>query len=155
MDRKYSRRDGFTLIASAACALMVFGMAGLAVDIGRMYITKNEAQSFADSAALFAALQLDGSPGGLTNADSAVANNVNKWNFATTAFSGTVVEYSANGLTGWAKSSDVPSSDKKNMRYVRVTPTVNNLPLFFLPVTGIGYTATVTEQAGAVQSMKT
>src|SRR2546426_1551141 len=80
MDRKYSRKDGFTLIASAACALMVFGMAGLAVDIGRMYITKNEAQSFADSAALFAALQLDGSTGGITNADSAVANNVNKWN---------------------------------------------------------------------------
>ena len=73
MDRKYSRRDGFTLIASAACALMVFGMAGLAVDIGRMYITKNEAQSYSDAAAVSAAMQLNGTAYGLTSADAAVA----------------------------------------------------------------------------------
>src|SRR5881397_39406 len=118
---KHSRRSWFTLLASAVCGLMVFGMAGLAVDVGRMYITKNEAQSFADSAALFAALQLDGSTSGLTNADAAVASCPNKWNFATTAFTGTTIEYSADGSTGWATSSDVPSASKKNMRYVRVT----------------------------------
>src|SRR6266446_2077021 len=92
MTRRPSMQKGFTLIASAACAMMIFGMAGLAIDVGRMYITKNEAQSFADSAALYAALKLDGSAQGLTNADAAVANNINKWNFATTSFSGTVVE---------------------------------------------------------------
>ncbi len=32
----------------------MFGMGGLAFDIGRMYITKNEAQSYADSAAVYA-----------------------------------------------------------------------------------------------------
>jgi uncharacterized membrane protein len=37
------------------CAVVLFGMAGLAIDLGRMYITKNEAQSYADSAALYAA----------------------------------------------------------------------------------------------------
>src|SRR2546425_12869943 len=93
----HSRERGFTLIASTACAVMIFGMAGLAVDIGRMYITKNEAQSYADSAALYAALQLDGKQDGVTNADTAVSNNVNKWNFGTSSFSGTTVEYSADG----------------------------------------------------------
>src|SRR6478735_6104100 len=44
MTHKPSSQKGFTLIASAACAMMVFGMAGLAIDVGRMYITKNEAQ---------------------------------------------------------------------------------------------------------------
>src|SRR5438874_13340812 len=106
MTNKYDQRRGFTMVASAACAVLVFGMAGLAVDIGRMYITKNEAQSYADSAALYAALQLDGSAQGVTNADAAVANNINKWNFATTSFSGTVVEYSANGLSDWKTSAN-------------------------------------------------
>src|SRR5947209_16285457 len=105
MEYRPTDRRGFTLVASATCAVMIFGMAGLAIDIGRMYITKNEAQSYADSAALFAALKLDGTAQGVANAESAVANNVNKWNFATTAFSGTVSEYSVNGINGWAKAS--------------------------------------------------
>src|SRR5260221_11669472 len=115
MEYRPTDRRGFTLVASATCAVMIFGMAGLAGDVGRMYITKNEAQSYADSAALYAALKLDGSAQGVTNADAAVASNVNAWNFATTAFSGTLVEYSANGLNGWAKSADVAANSKKDM----------------------------------------
>src|SRR6266849_3472741 len=68
-----SHRHGFTLLATAMCAVGLFGMAGLAIDIGRMYITKNEAQGYADAAALAAAQQLDGTASGLTNADSAVS----------------------------------------------------------------------------------
>src|SRR5207245_1459726 len=64
----------------------------------------------------------------------------NKWNFGTTAFSGAVTEYSADGSTGWATSAAaVPA----NMRYARVTATVNNVALCFLPATGAGTTATV------------
>src|SRR5438128_1775552 len=37
------------------------------------------------------------------------------------------------------------------MLFVRVTPTVNNMPLFFLPYTGTGYTATVRAQSIAGQ----
>ena len=51
---KHSRERGFTLVASAICVVALFGAAGLAVDIGRMYITKNEAQSYADAAAVSA-----------------------------------------------------------------------------------------------------
>src|SRR5438093_12878535 len=98
MEYRPTDQRGFTLVASAICGVMIFGMAGLAVDIGRMYITKNEAQSFADSAALYAALQLDGSSQGVNNAESAISNNTNKWNFGTTAFTNTLVEYSANGI---------------------------------------------------------
>src|SRR5882724_4797209 len=96
-----SGRRGIALLASAVSAIMLFGMAGLAIDIGRMYITKNEAHGYADGAALAAARKLDGTAGGLTAADNAVSASTNKWNFATAAFSGTVVEYSANGSTGW------------------------------------------------------
>jgi hypothetical protein len=122
-------------------------MAGLAIDLGRMYITKNEAQTFADSAALYAAQQLDGTTAGLANADNAVATNPNAWNFGTTAFTGTITEYSADGLTNWQTSGKVSAAQAVNITYVRVTPVVNNVALFFLPVTGTGTTATVKAQA--------
>jgi len=138
---------GFVLVACVVCAVVLFGMAGLAIDLGRMYITKNEAQSFADSAALYAAQQLDGTPAGITAADSAVAANPNAWNFGTTAFTGTITEYSPDGSTNWQTSNNVTAAQAANIRYVRVTPVVNNVALFFLPVTGTGTTATVKAQA--------
>jgi Flp pilus assembly protein TadG len=138
---------GFVLVACMVCAVVLFGMAGLAIDLGRMYITKNEAQSFADSAALYAAQQLDGTTVGITSANNAVANNPNAWNFGTTAFTGTITEYSPDGSTNWQTSDRVTAAAAANIRYVRVTPVVSNVALFFLPVTGTGTSATVKAQA--------
>src|SRR5882724_7580762 len=115
---KRSRERGFTLLASAVCAVALFGAAGLAVDIGRMYITKNEAQTYADAAAISAAVELDGTVNGLTRADSAVAASTNTWNFATTPFTGTVTEYSATGTGGWATSA-AAAATAGTMRYAR------------------------------------
>ena len=147
IENKHSRERGFTLIASGVCVVALFGAAGLAIDIGRMYITKNEAQSFSDAASISAAMQLDGTADGLTRADAAVDASTNTWNFATTAFTGTVKEYSADGLTGWANSATAAPA---NMRYARVTATVNNLPLFFLPVIAAG-TSTI---AGTITTVR-
>src|SRR5262249_21774204 len=130
---KCSSERGFTLLAAGLCAVALFGAAGLAVDIGRMYITKNEAQTYSDAAAISAAIELDGTAAGLNRADAAVAASTNKWNFAPTAFSGTVTEYSADGLTGWAASA---SAAPATSRYARVTANVANLPLYFLPMVG-------------------
>ena len=90
MVNKYSRQKGFTLLAAAASAVALFGAAGLAIDLGRVFITKNEAQTFADSASLYAAKELDGGATSLTRADAAVAANVNKWNFGTSSFTGSL-----------------------------------------------------------------
>jgi Flp pilus assembly protein TadG len=148
MPKTQSRERGFTLVASATCGIVLFGMAGLAVDLGRIYITKNEAQTYADAAALAAAMKLDGSATSLTKGDAAVAAQVNQWNFGTTAFTGTATEYSADGSSGWATSaSAVPA----NMRYARVSASVNNVKLFFMPVTGTGNEATVKASAIAGQ----
>src|SRR5215472_9510003 len=125
MGSKISSEGGFALVASGVCALAMFGMAGLALDLGRMYIVKNEAQNYTDSAAISAATKLDGTVAGLTNADTAVANNTNKWNFNTSAFTGTVTEYSADGVTGWATSGGV--ANPASVRYVRITASVNNV----------------------------
>src|SRR5262249_55455860 len=81
--------------------------------------------------------------------------SVLKWNFATTSFSGTTVEYSTNGINGWATKTSVTNANIPFIRYVRVTPTVNNLALFFLPVTGYtGTSATVKAQSVAGQVTK-
>src|SRR5256885_10714872 len=110
LSERPSGKRGFTLLASGVCVVGLFGAAGLAVDIGRMYITKNEAQSYADAAAVSAAMKLDGTAAGLTAADAAVAASPNKWGFSTTAFTGTVTEYSANGLTNWNTSATATAS---------------------------------------------
>jgi hypothetical protein len=73
------------------------------------------------------------------------------WNFGTTAFTGTIVEYSSDGSTGWQTSDKIGITGATSIRYVRVTPVVNNVALFFLPVTGTGTTATVKAQAIAGQ----
>ena len=75
--RRGSRRSGYVLVALSLGLVFILGMAGLAVDIGRMYITKSEAQSFTDSASFSAALQLDGTSAGITRAQNAVAADPN------------------------------------------------------------------------------
>src|SRR5262249_2528063 len=149
MKTNHRREAGFTLLTTAVSALAIFGMAGLAVDMGRMYITKNEAQSFADSAALYAAQQLNGTATGITAADTAAGNVPMKWGFGTTAFTWTVIEYSPDGSTGWATSGSV--ANPATINYVRVTANVTTLPLYLLPVIGTGTTASVKALAVAGQ----
>ena len=145
---------GFTLLTTGICAFLIFGMAGLAVDVGRMYITKNEAQSYADSAALYAVQQLNGTSVGITAADTAVSNNPQKWGFSTNSFTGTTTEYSTDGSTGWATSGSVSTANVPDIRYVRVTANVTTLPLYLIPVIGVGNTATVRAQSVAGQTLE-
>ena len=60
------RRRGFVLITSALCGLMLMGAAGIALDLGRMYVVRSEAQSYVDAAALNGVVYLDGTSAGLT-----------------------------------------------------------------------------------------
>ena len=75
-----NRRRGFVLITVAAAAIALFGALGMAVDLGRMFIAKNETQAYCDAAALAAALALNGASSGITAAQNAVANTKNAWN---------------------------------------------------------------------------
>ena len=54
------RERGFVLVTMAVAAIALIGVLGLAVDLGHMFISKNETQAYCDSAALAAALALDG-----------------------------------------------------------------------------------------------
>jgi len=54
--RRSRKQSGFALVTVAFSIVSLVGAVGLGVDIGRMYIAKNEAQLFADSAALAKAI---------------------------------------------------------------------------------------------------
>src|SRR3989442_12599795 len=78
-------KKGFTLVATGACIVSLFGMLGLSVDLGRVYITKSETQSFADTGALAGALALNGTSF-VSARDAVTGNNKNQWNMGTAMF---------------------------------------------------------------------
>jgi hypothetical protein len=92
--RVRSSKSGFTLIAAAVCSFVVIGSTGLAVDLGRMYIAKNELQGFVDAAAISAVQQLDGTTNGITRARSAALAVRNRWNLGTQLVTNATVEFS-------------------------------------------------------------
>src|SRR5580704_6463948 len=70
------RRDskkGFVLIVTCIVLTILLGLAGLGIDIGRMYVIQSELQAFSDAAALNAALQLDGTEPGIARARHAAS----------------------------------------------------------------------------------
>lgn len=69
----------------------------MAFDLGRVYITRNEAQLFTDAAALAAAKNLDGTAAGVERAKAAVSSLRNRWKLGTESFSGVKLEFSENG----------------------------------------------------------
>src|SRR2546426_7389677 len=72
--RRKQPERGFALIMMGAAAVVMVGMLGLTTDLGRVYIVKNELQTFVDASTIAAALQLNGTAAGLTAADAAAAS---------------------------------------------------------------------------------
>jgi Flp pilus assembly protein TadG len=153
-----SKQLGFIMLVTATSLFVLVGMLGLAADLGRVYIVKNEAQAFVDMASLAAARKLNGKSSGITAAKNEVTNSTNKFNFGTQGFgtanaqgSITTVEFATKTPTSttcpsagpWLQS---PSGNVSDYGCVRVTvnPVVN---LSFLPAVGASYTQTVTARA--------
>ncbi|HXB69928.1 MAG TPA: pilus assembly protein TadG-related protein, partial [Candidatus Acidoferrales bacterium] len=120
-------------MATSISMVFMLGVAGLAVDIGRMYITKNEAQAYVDSASLNAAIQLDGTSAGITRATSALSRDTGKWTFDTTAFSSVTTSF---GTSSAGPFTATPPNPPTNYNYVQVAASVN-LPMYLIrPLSG-------------------
>ena len=74
---------GFVLIAMSVTMLLMLAVMGLAFDLGRVYIARNEAQIFTDAAAMTAAAKLDGTAAGIDRAKKAAAQLPMRWNLGT------------------------------------------------------------------------
>lgn len=145
----FSRERGFVLLMAGACLIAMVGMLGLAVDVGRLYIVRNEIQAYADAASLTAALELDGTPAGISRARNSVAGSTNRWNMGTLPFAGTQTDFSAQPTGPW----DPNPSPAAGYRFVRVRATAT-LPLHFIPVVASANSSTVNAIAVAGQTPK-
>ncbi len=110
---------------------LLLAVIGMAFDLGRVYIARNEAQIFADAASMAAAKQLDGTGAGLDRARAAVKGLPNRWNLGTEDFSGVVTEFSADG-----KQWETEPKNITTLRYARVTAPDNHVAIMFLRAVG-------------------
>jgi Flp pilus assembly protein TadG len=129
MERSISRKSkGYILVATCLALVFLLGVAGLAIDIGRMYITRREAQSFVDSAVFSAALQLDGTTAGITRAQAAVASNPKKWGFQVNPFTNVTTSFAQTSSGPWTTA---PPNPPTGYVHARVSTTVS-LPMYLI-----------------------
>ena len=140
------RERGFVLITMAIAAVALIGILGMSVDIGRMFIAKNETQAYCDSAALAAGLALDGTTTGISNATTAVSNSANTWNLNSTTVSNPAVTFATSTAGPWSSNPNPATG----YIYARVSATVP-LDLYFIPVVVAKTTQNVVSSAIAGQ----
>jgi Flp pilus assembly protein TadG len=143
-----ARQRGAVLVWFALSFLALIGFIGVGVDVGRMYIVRNEAQSFADAAALAAAVELNGTTAGITAATAAARSNWGKYHFGSLTFPTPDVKYSTVSTGGWTAT---PPNPPTNYRFAQVTATVSSLPMYLMPIVTGQPNATVAAKAVAGQ----
>lgn len=95
-----SAQRGFVLIATSIAITLLLGLAGLAIDVGRMYVIRAELQSFTDAAALTVASEWDGSTAGQDRAKAGAKNltegpHAMRWDMGTRAITDMTVSFPA------------------------------------------------------------
>ena len=137
LNQRKSATRGFVLIAMCACMFILLAAMGLAFDLGRIYIVRNEAQFFVDAGAMAAAAQMDGTVLGLERARVAVERLPGHWNMAAEPFRDVVVEFSADGQH-WVRTGDAsrPIQEVDALHLARVTAPENHLEITFLRAVG-------------------
>jgi hypothetical protein len=141
------------VLATAISIFAIVGMFGLAVDLGRLFILKSEAQSFADVEAISAVRYLDGTVDGISAAKASVASSNNRYNFNTQAMPAvsTSVEFAKAKAGPWLAN---PTGSMSGYTFVRVTvrPQMN---LMLLSAVSNATTASVVGHAIAAQVPRT
>ncbi|MBI5086192.1 MAG: Tad domain-containing protein [Acidobacteria bacterium] len=129
-DRKVRRAQekGMLLLTVAVSMLLLVGFLGLSIDVGRAVVTKSETQTFADSAALAATMELDGTMAGLDRARAQAQANVNRWMLETQTFSSIGVSFGTSPNGPW----ETNPLTGLGYAYSRVSVSAP-LPLLFMP----------------------
>ena len=118
---------GFVFLSMAFGLVLVVGVTGLVVDLGRLYIARTELQAAADAAALAAAYELDGTAAGIERAVAQVTGNPNRWNFGTQAPEFTVAF--AHSAAGPFRTEPEAA---EGLRYLQVRAKAV-VPTYFVP----------------------
>jgi Putative Flp pilus-assembly TadE/G-like len=116
-------KKGFVLILTCIVLTILLGLAGLGIDIGRMYVIQSELQAFSDAAALNAALQLDGTERGIERARRAASEfatgpHAMKWDLGSQPINDITVSFPA----GTSHSVRVVVSAPAPLIFLRALP---------------------------------
>jgi hypothetical protein len=137
------------MIAAAIAIVVLVGAVGLAVDLGRMFLVKTEAQSYIDAVALDAALEMDATRSGLYAAAAAPTRNSGRWDIGMKRFTSVNIDFSPSPTGPWSDAASAPLDSM----YVRARASVN-APLYFLPAVTRQQAATVAVRAVSGQVAK-
>lgn len=140
--RSGKRQRGSVLLLVTFSLIVLFGLAALVLDVGRMYIIKNQLQNAADAGALRGAKALDGSAGGLTLAEhkareAALANEFKL--VATPLENGDIdVYFSAVPFpASWASADAACRGAPTNCFFVQVHTRASGIASFFAGIIGV------------------
>ncbi|MFN5233989.1 MAG: pilus assembly protein TadG-related protein, partial [Burkholderiaceae bacterium] len=136
----HKRQQGAVAVIFAIVITAMIGMAGLALDLGQLYVAKTELQNAADACALSAAQSLSGSDGkqlqisqaaGLTTAQR---HRVLFQSRTVATQSDGSIEFAATLGGPWYHSSDLAVSNATTltMRYARCALVQNNIPTWLI-----------------------
>jgi len=145
---RHIRCRGYLLVAFSISLFFLLGVIGLAVDVGRMYVTKSEAQSFVDAAALNAAVKLAQSPGGFAGATAAAAATPKKWDFGNNAFTNVVTKYGTVPSDTFILNPPASGHTASQYTFAQVTARVS-LPLYLIGVLVSSNTSSIAASAVA------
>jgi Flp pilus assembly protein TadG len=130
--RHPSTRRGYIMIAFTLSLLMLLGVCGLAIDIGRLYLAKSEAQNFADIAALNAIASLAAAPTSFAAASAAAAQTNQKWHFGTTPFTDVVTTFGTSAADpSFTSTPPCCGHQLSDYRFALVTTRVN-VPMYLI-----------------------
>ena len=146
-------RRGYIMLMFSLSLVLLLGLSGLAIDVGRTYVAKSEAQSFADVAALNAVAQLALAPGAFAAARNAAKQSPKKWNFGSSAITDVVTTFGTSPTDSFIDSPPSGGYQPSDYRFALVTVHIK-VPMYLLSSIS-GPTATVAAQAMAGQMVKT
>ena len=136
-------QSGAVAIIVALSLPVLIGMAGLALDLGKLYVTKTELQNAADACALAAAVELDGTVSQFTLAESRgiAVGKLNRSFFQTPEKEEVtsverIVKFSTSLNGSYQKISEV-AGPPANYKFVQCTATRNGIPNYLIPVLNI------------------
>jgi Flp pilus assembly protein TadG len=156
-DLRSRRERGFSTLFAAPIFVVMVGMVGLSFDIGRMFVVKNELQTFADASALAAAAMLDGTKAGVTAANNVATvgplgqTEPNRYSFDSNRITNVTTAYATSFNGTYVDYATASGPATNSYRFINVTASAT-IPLYFLPVIkGLGFQQTLSATAIAGQ----
>lgn len=128
-DRRDQAETGIGMILGVVSLAVILALCAMCVDMSRIYIAKNELQTYADAATLAANAQLDGTDEGIDQARQIGLTWPNKWKFGAEDVPTPTVFFAKYAIGPWEQYP----ADPAGVRFAQVVVS-GPVPLYFAPV---------------------